>query len=325
MAVSCLNHSLLSSHGPPRQRVSFSAKPTKTLEIRTLLAVKALRVIPALCLPTTPFSPPINTCNNKRISRCSFLAYLSSQDSSLPTTNTDHKDQKDDVKALENEAEQRHGASLQNLIKIYKEAILFGDEMTISEIEAKIDVIEKEKCELVQKVSALSADITSSKEKYLRLQADFDNFRKRSEKERSNIRSDAQGEVIESLLPMVDSFQRAKQQIKPETEKEKKIDTSYQGIYKQFVEIMRSLQVAVVATVGKPFDPSLHEAIAREDSQEYKEGIIIQEFRRGFLLGDRLLRPAMVKVSAGPGSKKASVIAEKRPEHSATAAGLDER
>uniref|UniRef100_A0A2P2IVA2 Uncharacterized protein MANES_18G072300 n=1 Tax=Rhizophora mucronata TaxID=61149 RepID=A0A2P2IVA2_RHIMU len=85
MAVSCLNHSLLSSHGPPRQRVSFSAKPTKTLEIRTLLAVKALRVIPALCLPTTPFSPPINTCNNKRISRCSFLAYLSSQDSSLPT------------------------------------------------------------------------------------------------------------------------------------------------------------------------------------------------------------------------------------------------
>lgn len=59
---------------------------------------------------------------------------------------------------------------------------------------------------------------------------------------------------------MVDSFERAKQQIKPETEKEKQIDTSYQGIYKQFVEIMRSMQVAVVPTVGKPFDPKVSES-----------------------------------------------------------------
>lgn len=106
-------------------------------------------------------------------------------------------------------------------------------------------------------MSNLKAEIASGKEKYIRLQADFDNFRKRSEKERLNIRSDAQGEVIESLLPMVDNFERAKQQIKPETEKEKKIDASYQGIYKQFVEIMRSLRVTVVATVGKPFDPTV--------------------------------------------------------------------
>ena len=129
--------------------------------------------------------------------------------------------------------------------------------MAVSEIEAMIDMIESEKTDLAQKVSALSVEITSGKEKYLRLQADFDNFRKRSEKERLRVRSDAQGEVVESLLPMIDNFERAKQQIKPETEKEKKIDASYQGIYKQFVEIMRSLHVAVVATVGKPFDPAV--------------------------------------------------------------------
>ena len=92
------------------------------------------------------------------------------------------------------------------------------------------------------------------------LGSNFDNFRKRAEKERLTVRSDAQGEVIESLLLMVDSFERAKQQIKPETEKEKKIDASYQGIYKQFVEIMRSMQVAAVPTVGKPFDPSVSES-----------------------------------------------------------------
>lgn len=201
--------------------------------------------------------------------------------------------------------------SLKTLLKVYKEAIFNGDGKTVSEVEAIIRVIENEKKELVEKVSSASAEITSGKEKLIRLQADFDNCRKRFEKERLTVRTDAQGEVIESLLPMVDNFERARQYLKPETEKEKKIDASYQGIYKQFVEIMRSLHVAVVPTVGKPFDPSLHEAIAREESQELREGIIIQEIRRGFLLGGRLLRPATVKVSSGPGSKKPPVATEK--------------
>lgn len=147
--------------------------------------------------------------------------------------------------------------SLKTLFTAYKEALFYGDLRTVSDIEAMIHVLENQKNELEEKVSALLAEITSGKEKYIRLQADFDNFRKRSEKERTTTRSDAQGELIESLLPMVDSFERAKQQIKPETEKEKKIDTSYQGIYKQFVEILRSLQVAAIATVGKPFNPSV--------------------------------------------------------------------
>lgn len=158
--------------------------------------------------------------------------------------------------------DQNHLSSLKALIKIYKDAIVVGDEKTVSDIEARVQIIESERNELIQKVSALSLEMTSGKEKYIRLQADFDNFRKRSEKERMTIRSDAQGEVIESLLPMVDNFERAKQQLKPETEKEKKIDASYQGIYKQFVEIMRSLHVAAVATVGKPFDPSVSEGFS---------------------------------------------------------------
>lgn len=148
-------------------------------------------------------------------------------------------------------------SSVKSLLLAYKEAILDGDRKVAYEVEDIIFTIEKEKNELAQKVLAMSEEISSGKEKYVRLQADFDNYRKRSEKEKLTVRSNAQGEVIESLLPMVDSFERAKQQIKLETEKEKKIDTSYQGIYKQFVEIMRSLRVAAVPTVGKPFDPSV--------------------------------------------------------------------
>ncbi|XP_050376269.1 uncharacterized protein LOC126793712 isoform X2 [Argentina anserina] len=228
-----------------------------------------------------------------------------------------------DAKVQTNGADQQHLPSLRALLKVYKDAIFNGDEDTVSEIEAMIEVIENKQNELVQKVSSMSAEVTSGKEKLIRLQADFDNCRKRFEKERLSVRTDAQGEVIESLLPMVDNFERAKQQLKPETEKEKKIDTSYQGIYKQFVEIMRSLRVASVPTLGKPFDPSVHEAIAREESQEFPDGIVIQEIRRGFLLGGRLLRPAMVKVSIGPGSKKSPVAAEKSPGSPATAASVE--
>lgn len=293
----------------PRPSLSFSpsastssSKTQKQLLPKTLVVARK----PHLLLSKTPrilgFNlstlPPFNNTNCRR----SFTSSLTLEDATFQTS--DDEGQPNDLKILENEAEPRGTLSLKSLINVYKEAVLVGDEKAISEVEAMICIVENEKNKLVQKLSTMSAEMTSGKEKYIRLQADFENFRKRTEKERLTIRSDAQGDVIESLLPMVDSFEKAKQQIKPETEKEKKIDTSYQGIYKQFVEILRSLRVAVVPTVGKRFDPSVHEAIAREESQEFKEGIVSQELRRGFLLGDRLVRPAMVKVSTGPRKEK---------------------
>lgn len=163
----------------------------------------------------------------------------------------------EDGAGSERAASKKSQIDMKSLMQLYKEAIAYGDAEAVYEIENLLFRIDKEKIELADKVSALSVEVSSGKEKILRLQADFDNYRKRSENERSKVRSDAQGEVIESLLPMVDSFERAKQQLKIETEMEKKIDTSYQGIYKQFVEIMRSLRVAAVPTVGKPFDPSV--------------------------------------------------------------------
>lgn len=152
---------------------------------------------------------------------------------------------------------QETAPTLRNLLVAYKEAILRGDLEAASGIESSLYIFENEKKDLFKKFEDLSVEVVSEKNKYLRIQADFDNLRKRSEKDRLSLTSNVQGEVIESLLPMVDNFERARQQIKPETEREKKIDTSYQGIYKQFVEIMRSLQVSVVPTVGKPFDPSV--------------------------------------------------------------------
>ncbi|XP_010245792.1 PREDICTED: uncharacterized protein LOC104589240 isoform X2 [Nelumbo nucifera] len=201
-------------------------------------------------------------------------------------------------------AEEKPTSAILPLLETYKEALVGNDEPKVAEIEALLQSIEDEKISLANKVATLSEEMSMEKDRILRISADFDNFRKRTERERLSLVTNAQGEVVESLLPVLDNFERAKSQIKVETEGEEKINNSYQSICKQFIEILGSLGVVPVETVGNNFDPLLHEAIMREDSTEFEEGIIIQEFRKGFKLGDRLLRPSMVKVSAGPGPAK---------------------
>lgn len=201
-------------------------------------------------------------------------------------------------------------STITSTLQSYREALANGDKSTVSEVEAFLQSIEDEKNSLATKVAILSEELDTEKDRILRISADFDNFRKRTERERLSLMTNVQGEVVESLLPVLDNFERAKAQIKVETEGEEKINNSYQSIYKQFMEILSSLGVETVETVGTAFDPMLHEAIMRGDSAEFEEGIILEEFRKGFKLGERLLRPSMVKVSAGPGPAKAAEPAD---------------
>ncbi|KAG4121965.1 hypothetical protein ERO13_D11G237900v2 [Gossypium hirsutum] len=211
----------------------------------------------------------------------------------------------DDTAADESsDVEETSSSAISSLLQSYKEALASNDESKVADIEALLKSIEDEKVDLEKKMASLSEELSTEKDRVLRIGADFDNFRKRTERERLPLVANAQGEVLENLLPVLDNFERAKAQIKVKTEGEEKINNSYQSIYKQFMEILGSLGVEPVDTVGNPFDPMLHEAIMQEDSTEFEEGIILQEFQKGFKLGDRLLRPAMVKVSAGPGPSK---------------------
>ncbi|XP_002965873.2 uncharacterized protein LOC9635682 [Selaginella moellendorffii] len=243
-------------------------------------------------------------CGSRRLRYRTFA--LAEQQASQAEQVEDEKEKADDD-GLEDTTSQVNGSEptevsasvIEVLLRNYSEAVLGNDQAAMSTIQAELEVIQKERDSLSQLVANLTEESALAKERLLRLNADFDNFRKRSGREKDSLRETVKGDVVESLLPMIDNFERAKGAIKAETDGERKIDSSYQGIYKQFVDIMKSLGVKVIDTVGKEFNPELHEAIMREESSEYDEGIVTQEFRRGFLLGEKLLRAAMVKVSSG--------------------------
>lgn len=263
---------------------------------------------------------PLKPVNRRRSTFVVYQKVAETESKQVEEESDDELEESDTEDSKAATAEQKPASLVPTLLQAYKEAIANSDDTRVSDIEVQLQAIEDEKNALSKLVATLTEEASRGKDKLLRLNADFDNFRKRAEKERLSLASNIQGDVIESLLPMVDNFERAKTQIKIQTEGEEKIDKSYQGIYKQFVEIMKGLHVNVVDTVGKPFDPMLHEAILREDSTSFEEGIIIEEFRRGFILGDKLLRPAMVKVSAGPGPAKAAEDSANAAEHSANPA-----
>eukprot|EP00238_Polyblepharides_amylifera_P011527 CAMPEP_0196579800 /NCGR_PEP_ID=MMETSP1081-20130531/24824_1 /TAXON_ID=36882 /ORGANISM="Pyramimonas amylifera, Strain CCMP720" /LENGTH=302 /DNA_ID=CAMNT_0041899493 /DNA_START=80 /DNA_END=988 /DNA_ORIENTATION=+ len=152
---------------------------------------------------------------------------------------------------------------------------------------------------MVAKEAAM-AELQAAKDAQLRLQADFDNFRKRTAREKEQLSSRAKAEVMESLLLVVDNFELAKTNINPDTEAEQKIQDSYHQLYSQMVDVLKSLGLTMVPTVGQPFNPEVHDAIMREPTADAEDGTVIQEFRRGFMFNGAMLRPAMVKVAVAP-------------------------
>ena len=138
---------------------------------------------------------------------------------------------------------------------------------------------------------------------YMRIAADFDNFRKRQTRDQDDLKIQLTCTTLSEVLPIVDNFERARQQLNPEGEEAQALHRSYQGLYKQLVEVLKNLGVAPMRVIDQAFDPSLHEAVMREPSDEKAEDIVIEELQRGYHLNGRVLRHALVKVSMGPGPK----------------------
>jgi molecular chaperone GrpE len=150
-------------------------------------------------------------------------------------------------------------------------------------------------------LAGLQAENESLRSQYMRIAADFDNFRKRQQRESEDLRLQLICSTLSEILPVVDNFERARQQLNPENEEAQGLHRSYQGLYKQLVEVMKQLGVSPMRVEGEPFNPSLHEAVLHEPSDLHKEDVVIEELQRGYHLDGRVLRHAMVKVSMGPG------------------------
>jgi molecular chaperone GrpE len=156
----------------------------------------------------------------------------------------------------------------------------------------------------LQSLKTQLAEITNQRDafqsQYLRIAADFDNFRKRNSKEKEDIEVRTKVATLVELLSVVDNFERARTQIKPQNEGEMGIHKSYQGVYKQLVESLKRIGVSPMRPEGQQFDPNLHEAVMRQPTEEHPEGTVIEELQRGYYLGDRILRHSLVKVAAPP-------------------------
>ncbi|MGN1114666.1 MAG: nucleotide exchange factor GrpE [Oscillospiraceae bacterium] len=143
------------------------------------------------------------------------------------------------------------------------------------------------------KEEKLEAELKETKDKYLRLMAEYDNFRKRSAKERLEITDTATGNAVKEILSVIDNFERA---LDTETTDEK-YKSGVEMIFKQFMEVLKKLNVEAIDPVGETFDPNIANAVNQIEDPELGENVVAQTFQKGYKIGDKVIRYAMVVVA----------------------------
>jgi molecular chaperone GrpE len=151
--------------------------------------------------------------------------------------------------------------------------------------------------ELTSELEKVKSERDALLDRLARAQAEFENARRRAAKEQQEYRDFAITDAIKTLLPVIDSFERALQ-VKSES---KDFRNGIELIYKQLQDALAKLGVRVIPAKGEPFDPHYHEAIEMVETEDAPDHQVIEELQRGYKLKDRLLRPAMVKVAKNPG------------------------
>ena len=158
-------------------------------------------------------------------------------------------------------------------------------EAQLAAITAERDQLASEKAEL--------------QDRFLRRQAEFENYRRRVDREKSEFVQFASREAVTAMLPILDDFERA---LKQETS-----DSEYQRgmelIYQRFLDGLKKLGLEPITSVGQPFDPYIHQAIERVETEDSEDQTVLEEYQRGYNFKGRLLRPAMVRVAVAPARK----------------------
>ena len=172
--------------------------------------------------------------------------------------------------------------------------------------EESVDLLEQLKAE---KESARQ-EAKESYDKVLRISAEFDNYKKRSAREMDEFRKFANESLLMKLLPVVDNLERAITLIKEKKSSDNGLAEGIEMTLKEIINVLESFNVKSFESLNKTFDPNFHQAVMQEETEDVEENIIIKEFQKGYMIKNRLIRPAMVVVSKA--KKKINPIIHKK-------------
>lgn len=210
-----------------------------------------------------------------------------------------------------------HDAAAEEAVKAEKSAEAAEEAKKTAEPEAEaapaaepeVEPVAEEPAEPVAEEPPAPSETDILKDRLLRLQADFDNYKKRQIRERQDWIASANADILRELLPVLDNFERGIQSAAAKPENQAILE-GFSMIFGQLKALLGKFGVAEVPTDGQPFDPTLHEAITTMPSADIPEGHIVTAARRGYTLAGKLLRAAQVVVSSGPADAPAADAAE---------------
>lgn len=166
-----------------------------------------------------------------------------------------------------------------------------------SEETVEETVEEKSEAALLQeKVDELQAKLTETEGRTLRLQADFENYKRRVQMDKQAAEKYRAQSLVSDILPALDNFERA-MQVEATDEQTKSLLQGMEMVHRQLLEALAKEGVEVIEAVGKQFDPNEHQAIMQVEDSEFESNAVVEEFQKGYKLKDRVIRPSMVKVN----------------------------
>ena len=168
------------------------------------------------------------------------------------------------------------------------------DERNQENENMKFEKQEKTEVDILnEKIEEQKQDIEEKEDRIKRLMAEFENFKKRSDKERTAMYNSVMGDVVMKLLPVLDNLEKAVES----TTQDEQYKNGIELVMKQFKEVLSSNGVKEIEAVGQPFDPSLHEAVSLVEDSSLGAKIVKEEYRKGYIIGDRVLRHSLVVVA----------------------------
>ncbi|MDJ0331070.1 nucleotide exchange factor GrpE [Planococcus sp. S3-L1] len=162
--------------------------------------------------------------------------------------------------------------------------------------EAPDESSSEEESSITDEAEELRAQLEAEQNKYLRLLADFDNFKRRTQKDKEIANKFRSQSLLADILPVLDNFERALS-LTTSSEESASLLKGVEMVQKSLIEAVNREGLAEIKAVGEPFDPNFHQAVMQEKDESAEAGIVLQELQKGYMLKDRVIRPAMVKVN----------------------------